>query len=61
MKWMIGALGLICLIGFTTGMVLYGTVVRPREPFSPPSSSRLGKYRTAAVSSDGYPCSDVGK
>ena len=30
-------------------------------PFTPPSSSRLGKYRTAAVSSDGIPCSDIGR
>jgi hypothetical protein len=30
-------------------------------PFTPASSSRLGKYRTAAVSSDGIPCSDIGR
>ncbi|XP_057374003.1 glutathione hydrolase 1 proenzyme-like [Daphnia carinata] len=29
--------------------------------FSPPSTSRLGKYKTAAVSSDGVPCSTIGR
>lgn len=31
------------------------------EPFSPPSPSRLGKFKTAAVSSDGIPCSQIGR
>ena len=33
----------------------------PKTPFSPPSPSRLGKYKTAAVTSDGVPCSDIGR
>jgi len=32
-----------------------------KTPFTPPSASRLGKYQTAAVVSDGVPCSDVGR
>ncbi|XP_046438634.1 glutathione hydrolase proenzyme-like isoform X2 [Daphnia pulex] len=31
------------------------------EPFSPPSPSRLGKFKTAAVNSDGIPCSQIGR
>ena len=32
-----------------------------KTSFTPPSASRLGKYQTAAVVSDGVPCSDVGR
>lgn len=33
----------------------------PKTPFTPPSPSRLGKFRTAAVSSDAGICSDIGR
>jgi hypothetical protein len=35
--------------------------VTSSKPFSPPSPSRLGKFKTAAVSSDGIPCSKIGR
>ena len=56
----IGAIGLACLLGLAVGLSLF-TVERPLPPFTEPSLSRLGKYRTAAVSSDGVPCSEIGR
>ena len=55
----IGAIGLACLLGLAVGLSLF-TVERPL-PFTEPSLSRLGKYKTAAVSSDGVPCSEIGR
>ena len=50
----------ICLIGLAIG-VGFSIAKRLEPQFSPPSVSRLGKYKTAAVSSDGVPCSDIGR
>ncbi len=61
MKITAGTLTVLCILGLTLGLVLYGFVNEPEMPFGPPSSSRLGKYQTAAVSSDGVPCSDIGR
>lgn len=58
---MAGTLAVICLLGFTFGMVMFGVAKIPEEPFSPPSDSYLGKYRKAAISTDGIPCSDIGR
>ena len=60
-KVTVGTLTVLCILGLTLGLVLYGFVNEPEMPFGPPSSSRLGKYQTAAVSSDGVPCSDIGR
>ena len=46
-------------------MVVHGegaAVNKPKDSFiTPPSPSRLGKYQTAAVSSDAAICSDIGR
>lgn len=56
-----GVLTVLCILGLVLGLVLYSVVNEPEMPFGPPSASRLGKYQTAAVSSDGVPCSDIGR
>lgn len=50
----------LCLVGFTLGLAIYG-IADAKDEFGPESASRLGKYKTAAVSSDGVPCSDIGR
>lgn len=60
-KAVVGSLTVICLLGFTIGMLMFGVAKLAEEPFSPPSNSYLGKYRTAAISTDGVPCSDIGR
>lgn len=56
-----GTLSILCLLGFALGLGIYGIANAPEVPFGPPSVSKLGKYETAAVSSDGVPCSAVGR
>ena len=60
-KAVAGSLTVICLLGFTIGMVMFGVANLREQPFSPPSNTYLGKYRTAAISTDGVPCSDIGR
>ncbi|XP_046440624.1 glutathione hydrolase 1 proenzyme-like [Daphnia pulex] len=36
-------------------------VKKKKTIFTPPSPSKLGKYRTAAISSDSAPCSEIGR
>lgn len=59
-KVTVGTLFVLCLLGLAIGLGLYA-VIDVTWPFGPPSISRLGTYRTAAVSSDGVPCSTIGR
>ena len=56
---MVSSFVVICIVGLTVGVALL--VIGSDTPFSPVSPSRLGKFRTAAVSTDGVPCSDIGR
>lgn len=60
-KATVGTLSILCILGLTIGLVFYAVVNEPEMPFGPPSASKLGKYETAAVSSDAVPCSAIGK
>ncbi|XP_046440696.1 scoloptoxin SSD14-like isoform X1 [Daphnia pulex] len=55
------AVGFICAVGLALALTFVGAGVDPDPPFAPPSPSRLGKFKTAAVSSDGTPCSTIGR
>lgn len=54
------AVGIVCLLGLGLGLGFF-IGVKADTPFVPPSPSRLGKFKTAAVSSDGVPCSKIGR
>ncbi|XP_046644963.1 scoloptoxin SSD14-like isoform X2 [Daphnia pulicaria] len=55
------AVGFICAVGFALALTFVSAGVDPDAPFAPPSPSRLGKFKTAAVSADGTPCSTIGR
>jgi gamma-glutamyltranspeptidase/glutathione hydrolase/leukotriene-C4 hydrolase len=55
------AVGFICAVGLALALTFVSAGVDPDAPFAPPSPSRLGKFKTAAVSSDGTPCSTIGR
>ena len=48
-------------VGLALALTFVSAGVDPDAPFAPPSPSRLGKFKTAAVSSDGVPCSTIGR
>lgn len=52
---------LTIIMGLTIGLSTLNFGPQDEPSFSPPSPSRLGKYKTAAVSSDGVPCSEIGR
>uniref|UniRef100_A0A0P6D9U5 Gamma-glutamyltranspeptidase 1 n=1 Tax=Daphnia magna TaxID=35525 RepID=A0A0P6D9U5_9CRUS len=54
------AVAFVCVLGLALALTFLNGV-NSDTPFSPPSPSRLGKFRTAAVSSDGVPCSTIGR
>lgn len=57
----VSLIAMVCIVGLAVALGLFAAG-RSHEPlFAPPSPSRLGKYRTAAVSSDGTPCSTIGR
>jgi gamma-glutamyltranspeptidase/glutathione hydrolase/leukotriene-C4 hydrolase len=55
------ALVFICAVSLALVLTFLATGVDSDVPFAPPSPSRLGKFKTAAVSSDGVPCSTIGR
>lgn len=55
-------IAVICLCGAIAAVTVLSIVQPPApEPFTPPSSTPLGKFRTAAVAADGEPCSQIGR
>lgn len=55
-------IAVICLCGAIAAVTVL-SIIQPAapEPFTPPSSTPLGKFRTAAVAADGEPCSQIGR
>ncbi len=55
------AISVVCILGLGLALGFFVGVKSTETPFTPPSPSRLGKFKTAAVSSDGVPCSKIGR